>query len=202
MDTNIPLVLRCIVDNAGAQATQEHAKALESLGVSVARLTHREITYDVPMGNLEGFNKIFPVFIIESVLEQKTKKVVEHLEPKYAFCESVTVSGAAPWHIRELDDKGPKLGGGITTPSLCGRVRPTNDIANGVRGLGGWDLNVKITEHHLSHACVLCVQVYRFRAKQAAPYPDIGTPVKTKSKVARIMERFLGAGKRKARVKS
>jgi hypothetical protein len=44
------------------------------------------------------------------------------------------------------------LTGGVDTPSLCGHVKPER---------GGWDVNVKITEHHLSHACPKCVEAYR-----------------------------------------
>lgn len=70
---------------------------------------------------------------------------------KYAFCESVWASGRSPWHLRPLTDKGLKLGGGIDTSSLCGRVRSPN----------GWDVEVSMTEQHLAHACPECVRLYR-----------------------------------------
>lgn len=77
--------------------------------------------------------------------------------PKYSFCESVTATGSSPWHLRLLDETGPHYTGGITTESLCGLIQP-----RGVeRGLGGWDLKVKITEHHLGHTCRRCVAKYR-----------------------------------------
>lgn len=68
---------------------------------------------------------------------------------EYSFCESSTGNGR--WHIRKLDTTGKHLTGGITTTSLCGTVLP---IRNG--GLGGWDLDVDITDHHLSHTCTQC----------------------------------------------
>lgn len=40
----------------------------------------------------------------------------------YSYCETVTSSGASPWHIRQLTEAGRKLGGGADTPALCGRV--------------------------------------------------------------------------------
>jgi hypothetical protein len=71
--------------------------------------------------------------------------------PRYAFCEAVTASGHSSWHIRNVCTR-LFLTGGVDTPSLCGHVNPTP---------GGWDVNVKITEHHLSHACPRCVEAYR-----------------------------------------
>lgn len=73
---------------------------------------------------------------------------------KYSFCETSTASAATPWHLRELGEGGPKYGGGIDTPFLCGRKR-----------VNGWDLQVEITAHHLEHACKDCVGVYRKAAK-------------------------------------
>jgi hypothetical protein len=67
------------------------------------------------------------------------------MAPTYSFCESVHATGTSPWHIRKLDTEGKKLGGGITTSSLCGRVTR------------GWDLEAPITRHHLgSHVCPGC----------------------------------------------
>jgi hypothetical protein len=66
----------------------------------------------------------------------------------YSFCESIHAGGATPWHIRKLDGAGRKLGGGITSKSLCTRVDR------------GWDLDVKITKHHLTHSCRDCVKAY------------------------------------------
>jgi hypothetical protein len=56
---------------------------------------------------------------------------------KYAFCETVTAGPLSKWHIRKLSDKGPKFGGGADTLSLCGTTIT-------------WDIDVKITEHHLT----------------------------------------------------
>ncbi len=69
-------------------------------------------------------------------------------DPGFSFCESVYAVSNGPWHLRRLDDSGRKLGGGITTNSLCGLVTR------------GWDLNVDITEHHLKHSCKRCVAEY------------------------------------------
>lgn len=62
----------------------------------------------------------------------------------FSFCESVHATGTSSWHIRKLDVAGKKLGGGITTASLCGKVK------------NGWDLDVPMTLHHLSHCCHWC----------------------------------------------
>lgn len=48
---------------------------------------------------------------------------------------------------------GPKFGGGVDTASFCGRVDPKKG--------GGWDLEARITLHHLTHACQKCVAKYR-----------------------------------------
>ena len=68
--------------------------------------------------------------------------------PKYSFCEPVMAGPNSAWHIRELTGVGRKLGGGADTKSLCGREM-------------GWDLDVELSEHHLSHACKECVEAYR-----------------------------------------
>lgn len=77
------------------------------------------------------------------------------MKPRFSFCESVTASGRSPWHIREIPE-GEKLktGGGITTPFLCGRK------------VNGWDLDVEITEHHLTHTCKSCFAEYTKRTKE------------------------------------
>jgi len=53
--------------------------------------------------------------------------------PEYSFCESVHASSRSPWHIRRLTNVGKRCGGGIDTPSLCGRVKPPPDS-------NGWDI--------------------------------------------------------------
>lgn len=65
-------------------------------------------------------------------------------DPDYSFCETVTASGATPWHIRPLTAKGRMLSGGADTPSLCGRI-----VA--------WDVAVDLTPQRLSRACKRCV---------------------------------------------
>lgn len=66
-----------------------------------------------------------------------------------SFCESVTASGRSPWHLRWLDVAGPKFGGGVTTPSLCGHVRARY----------GWDLEVAITPINIQIACGRCLDL-------------------------------------------
>ena len=77
--------------------------------------------------------------------------------PLYAFCEPVTAGPHTRWHIRKIN-KALCLTGGIDTPSLCGKVIPIGPERG---ALGGWDLNVKITDHHLGHSCPECVKAYR-----------------------------------------
>jgi hypothetical protein len=67
----------------------------------------------------------------------------------YSFCESTTAV-SNHWHIRKLDESGKHSGGGITTPSLCGVVKPLPE------GHGGWDVTVDITQHHGEHNCPKC----------------------------------------------
>lgn len=66
--------------------------------------------------------------------------------PKLAFCEPVVVVGPSPWCLRYLTDAGPKYGGGVDTPSLCGRVR---------QGYG-WDVDVEVTKDRLENPEVTC----------------------------------------------
>lgn len=71
-----------------------------------------------------------------------------------SFCEAVTASGRSPWHLRWLDAAGPKFGGGVTTPSLCGHVRERM----------GWDLEVAITAINIGIACTRCLMRLAERA--------------------------------------
>jgi len=78
---------------------------------------------------------------------------------EYSFCESVHAGPLAAWHIRKLTDQGQKFGGGIDTPSLCGRVRPPPKS-------NGWDLKVPIDEmtlrlpHGRGGICSDCAALY------------------------------------------
>lgn len=65
--------------------------------------------------------------------------------PGVCFCESIHASGRSPWHLRRPTAAGLKLGGGIDTTSLCGRVTR------------GWDLDVPVTEPHFEHTCRDCL---------------------------------------------
>jgi hypothetical protein len=77
--------------------------------------------------------------------------------PEYAFCECSCAGSRSKWHIRKVKTK-LCLGGGIDSPSLCGHVKP---FGPAIGDLGGWDINVKITELHLGHACSECVAKYQ-----------------------------------------
>lgn len=77
-----------------------------------------------------------------------SKPIPPKADPGFSFCESVTATSNSPWHIRKLDGHGKKLGGGITTTSLCALVTR------------GWDLDVELTEHHLKRSCRRCVAEY------------------------------------------
>lgn len=63
----------------------------------------------------------------------------------YSFCEAVTASSISPWCVRKLTSARQKLGGGVDTSSLCGRVRA---------GMG-WDLAVAVSLDHPS-LCPKC----------------------------------------------
>ena len=75
----------------------------------------------------------------------------------YSFCESATAIRNI-WHIRKLDESGKHPSGGITTPSLCHKVKPFGP-ENGE--FGGWDVSVPITPHHLTHCCKDCATIFR-----------------------------------------
>ena len=69
---------------------------------------------------------------------------------EFALCESVSATGAGPWCIRRVTSTGLHSGGGIDTDSLCGWVKAPY----------GWDLDVEVSEYHLSHACPRCLRVF------------------------------------------
>jgi hypothetical protein len=78
--------------------------------------------------------------------------------PAYSFCESATATSISPWCLRKVTPEvGQKFGGGVDTPSFCGRVK--------VRF--GWDLEVPINDQTLQsspigRACPTCKPLYRF----------------------------------------
>ena len=85
------------------------------------------------------------------VYPHQKRKALKRAPPKFAafaYMESVTASGSSKWHIRKLPDRKLKLGGGITTPSLCGRVTR------------GWDLSVPLSAQHMRHTCTECSRIY------------------------------------------
>jgi len=84
--------------------------------------------------------------LIQYILGTKEKAVER--KPVYSFSETETATGSSSWHIRKLTNQGKKLGGGADTLALCGAKVC-------------WDLNVEITEHHLSqNTCKKCVEKY------------------------------------------
>jgi hypothetical protein len=79
---------------------------------------------------------------------------------KYSFCESVTATSYSPWHIRQLTKEGKKLGGGVDTPSLCGRVKK----------MKGWDLETDINPFHLANGCCPeCLKMFEERRDRPPP---------------------------------
>ena len=74
----------------------------------------------------------------------------------FSFCESTFAGPFSPWHIRILTPKGRRTGGGIDTNFLCNMGNDRTTLQN-----PGWDLEVKITPHHLGHSCRGCVEAYR-----------------------------------------
>ena len=77
--------------------------------------------------------------------------------PEYAFCESAVAGVNARWHIRKVTTK-LFLTGGVDTESLCGSVK---SIGPERGAIGGWDMNIEITDRHLDHSCVECAAAYR-----------------------------------------
>lgn len=67
-----------------------------------------------------------------------------------SLCESVHAGPRSPFHIRYLDGAGKKLGGGITTDSLCGHVKVK---------VGGWDLEGEF-DARLPNLCAGCLAKY------------------------------------------
>ena len=68
---------------------------------------------------------------------------------KVSFCETIHATGTSPWHIRNLTDKGRKLGGGADTAALCGR-----EVA--------WDLEVEVSPQQLGDGvCSKCADEFR-----------------------------------------
>jgi hypothetical protein len=80
----------------------------------------------------------------------------------YAFCTSLYATSHSSWHLREVPDlQGLGLGGGaISTPSLCGRVRPPL----------GYHVDRPLDETHLQYnTCLECLTVYRTRTAGEKP---------------------------------
>lgn len=69
---------------------------------------------------------------------------------EYSFCEPTTAVTNL-WHIRKLDETGKHITGGITTSSLCYKVK----------GPDGFDVIMDITRHHLTHCCKDCATIFR-----------------------------------------
>ena len=65
----------------------------------------------------------------------------------FSFCENTWAGSETPWHIRKLTTNGRKLTGGADSVALCGRFVY-------------WDLDIEITEHHLTHCCQKCRKEY------------------------------------------
>ncbi len=78
----------------------------------------------------------------------------------YSFCESVHAASGSLWHIRRIPKGGVRrFGGGIYSPSLCLKLQPAGLPVPGtdIKGHGGWDLDVEITDFHLkTNTCKEC----------------------------------------------
>jgi hypothetical protein len=68
------------------------------------------------------------------------------------FCEPVFAGPLARWCLRRMGPAGPCYGGGVDTPSLCGRV-----TAEG----GGWDIEMPVTPDAMQadYVCPHCAEV-------------------------------------------
>lgn len=75
----------------------------------------------------------------------------------YSFCEPVVAAPLAKWCIRKLTDVGHKFGGGVDTPSLCGRVEPPY----------GWDVDVAMDMDHPA----ICLQCKAIALDTPTPNP-------------------------------
>lgn len=69
---------------------------------------------------------------------------------EYSYMEFTFAASTSPWHIRKLTKVGKKFGGGIDTPSLCGRK------------YNGWDMRHAPPEvgPRPDFACVDCWNVF------------------------------------------
>lgn len=75
----------------------------------------------------------------------------------YSYCEPVWAGPLAKWCIRRLTNAARKLGGGVDTESLCGRV-PRHQ---------GWDLTVQV-EADKPGVCEKCERIWITETKQQA----------------------------------
>lgn len=83
---------------------------------------------------------------------KKEQRMSKKKQDEYSFCESVFAGPKSAWHLRKLTSVGRKLGGGIDTPFLCAD-KP---------GMGGWDLDVPLSDFHLvENTCKRCLVKYR-----------------------------------------
>lgn len=108
------------------------------------------------LGLIGGYMGITKRTSSQSPSERSPLSLEQGERPPFTFCEGVHASSTSPWHIRKTTAQGPKFGGGIDTPSLCGHVTPPSR-----HGSNGWDLEVRISEKHLEHCCQTCAAEYR-----------------------------------------
>jgi len=108
------------------------------------------------LGFTEGYMGLTKRISSKSPSERSPLSLEPGENPPFTFCEGVHASSTSPWHIRKTTAAGPKFGGGIDTPSLCGHVTPPSR-----HGSNGWDLEVRISEKHLQHCCAKCAEEYR-----------------------------------------
>lgn len=82
----------------------------------------------------------------------------------FSLCEGTHATGTSPWHIRPLEhSQEKKLGGGIDTGSLCGRVQAGH----------GWDLSVSLHPHvECEHVCRGCKDRYEDFLRTGSLYDE------------------------------
>lgn len=91
----------------------------------------------------------------------------------YVLCEPVFATSWTRIHIRNLEGKEPKVGGGINTPTLCGRLM-----------YYGWDLEEPITiasldaglNSDVNPACPKCAEIWKHRVHGIEPPPPPPPP--------------------------
>jgi len=78
----------------------------------------------------------------------------QYPEGSFIFVDN-GVTLTARYHIRQVTANGPKLGGGIDSPVLCGMF-----------DRGWFDKDLPFVERRLENSCQNCVFIYREKIKK------------------------------------